>query len=101
MNDGQNRLNYVIQDKRFKTTLFSSNIKKIKNLLNHLFSLIDDPFDLSLTVNRDRQNITKRQKPLRSIQPNLVNYKTIFPQKLFKIVWLINGLNSPILLAKN
>ena len=101
---GQNRYNYVSKDKRFKTTLFGSDTKEIKNLLNNLLSIIDDPFEeknLSLTINRNRQNLTKRQKSLSSIKPNLINYQTIFPLKLFKIVLLVNGMSAPLILAKS
>ena len=79
---GQNRSNYVSKDKRFKTTLFGSDTKEIKKDLNNLLSVIDDRFEeknLSLTLNRNRQNLTKRQNSLSSIKPNLLNYQTIFP----------------------
>ena len=68
-----------------------------------IFSVIDEPFEvrnLSITEQRNRVNITKRSIPLSTVGLNKLNYQEDFNVELYKAVLLVNGLESPIILAQ-
>lgn len=101
---GENRFNYVSTDKRFKTTVFGSSLEEVRNLFINLFSVLGEQFEernLSITSNRGRLNVTKRNASLFDIECNTIDYKTSFPLKLSKAVLLVNGLSRPIVLLQS
>lgn len=100
---GTDRYNYVSADKRYKTTVFGSNVSEIISLFTNLLSVLDEPFlerNLSITFGRNRINQTKRSKPLGDIKINEMDYQSSFSVKFYKAVLLVNGLEKPIILAK-
>ena len=100
---GTRRFNYVSKDKRFKTTVFGSDITQVKQLFATIFSLINESFDeqnFSITYNRNRANLTKRLESLDNIGLNQTNYQKSFKVCLHKVVLLVNGLEKPIILYK-
>ena len=100
---GTQRYNYVSSDKRFKTTVFGQNSAEIKDLFKSIFEIIGEPFEvenLSITDQINRVNKTKRSVPLSTIEPNKINYQEDFKVEFYKAVLLVNGLESPIILAQ-
>lgn len=100
---GTMRANYVNGDKRFKTTVFCRDYPNVERVLQSICRVIGDPYDkrhLSLTTARDRPNSIKRSTPLAGVPVNTVNYQTTRIVKLYKVVLMINGLASPIIIYK-
>lgn len=101
---GQDRFNYVSSDKRFKTTVFGSNLEEIKTLFINLLSVLDKPFEernVSITSSKSPLNVTKRNVSLIDIECNSIDYLGLFPLKLSKAVLLVNRLSKPIVLTQN
>jgi len=69
-----------------------------------LLSVIRDSFqekNLSVTLDRNRVNSTKRLEPLGDIELNPLDYQRSFAVKFYKAVLLINGLKTPIVFTKD
>lgn len=97
------RANYVSQDKRFKTTVFCKDPSAVKRVLDPICEVIGEPYEsrnLSITTARNRSNTTKRTTPLAGVPINTVSYQTTITVKLYKVVLLVNGLSSPIVIYK-
>ena len=102
-NYGTIRANYVSQDKRFKTTVFCKDSSAVERILYPICQVIGEPYEsrnLSITSARNRPNSTKRTTSLAGISINTVNYQTTITMKLYKVVLLVNGLSSPIVVFK-
>lgn len=96
---GTVRANYVSHDKRFKTTIFSNSAETATQVLEPICQTIEEPFEkknLSLTYDRTRLNSTRRTATLDGIRTNTVDYKTDIKLRLFRVVLLVNGLASPL-----
>ena len=101
---GTVRANCVNHDKRFKTTVFCKDYPNVEGVLQPICRVIDDPYErrnLSLTTERDRSNSTRRTTPLAGVPPNTVNYQTTIVVKLYKVVLLVNGLPSPVVIYRS
>jgi hypothetical protein len=57
-----------------------------------------DPSNVSFTVGRKRKTVTGRSTPLQGIRFQQDDYNSIFPLELYRVVLMINGLESPIVL---
>lgn len=100
---GTVRANYVNHDKRFKTTVCCEDYANAERVLQPIYEVIGDSYEreyLSLTTARNYSNSAKRTTPLASLLVNTVNYQTMIVVKLYKVVLLINGISSPIVLFK-
>ena len=96
---GTKLFNYVTSDKRFKRTVFGSQIKE---LFNYLLDVRHEPFEernLSTTVDKSRINGTKRVTPLVDTKSNNISYINSFKVNFKKALLLVNGLKKPIVLA--
>ncbi len=72
-------------------------------MFKSIFEIIGEPFEvenLSITDQINRVNKTKRSVPLSTIEPNKINYQEDFKVEFYKAVLLVNGLESPIILAQ-
>ncbi len=72
-------------------------------MFKSIFNVIGEPFEaenLSITEQRNRVNTTKRSVPLSTIGQNKINYQEDFKVEFYKAVLLINGLESPIVIAQ-
>lgn len=95
---------YVSSDKRWKSTIFVEQESEAIQILEKLCNVIDEPFNnknLSFTTNRQRTNPFKRIIPLDGVDINDVSYNTDLKLKLHKVVLLVNGLKSPIIIYKS
>jgi hypothetical protein len=61
--------------------------------------LIDETFEdanLTFTIGKKRESITKRTPFLSGVGPNPVDYQVDTVQKLFRVFLQVNGLKQPI-----
>lgn len=101
---GTLRANYVNHDKRFKTTVFCQDVDNVDRVLKPICDVIGDPYErqnLSLTAARSRSNPHRRTTPIAGVGVNSVLYQTTIIVKLYKVVLLINGAASPIVIYKS
>jgi len=96
---GRVKAYWVNLDRRFKTAIYVDKRETANFVMSSVLSVISESFDdknFSYTEGIQRQNTTKRKNPLGNISLNDYNYKTGYEMKIFKIVFLVNGLTAPV-----
>ena len=100
---GITRANYVSTDKRYKTTVFCDSRQDAEHVLTTLCNLVGDTYEarnLSITIERQRENTIKRTRVLSGTGLNSVDYGISFKVSLHRCVLLINGLEKPYLIGR-
>lgn len=71
-------------------------------MLRRILPVIQEEFienNLSITTSRQTSNLIKRNTTLAGTPVNDVNYTDTFKVSLLKIVLMVNGAKSPLLIA--
>jgi hypothetical protein len=100
-NYGDLRVNFVSKSKHTKTTIFVSTEDEAIRLLVALCKVAKiewSSHDLTYTKGRRRLSITRRSLPLSGVLPYENAYNETFTIKLFRVVFIVNGLEKPLLI---
>lgn len=100
---GSNRGYFIAKNRRFKTTVYGDSREDIEKVLSACLSVAEeefDPNDLSYTGGNNRANVVKRKQPLSNVAENPVDYKSASKQQLFRVLLMVNGLASPIVIKE-
>ena len=88
-------------DKRFKTTVYGQTNSQIRNLYQTILPVIKEPFEennLSYTSGPRRVSITRRNVTLAGIPAQYDDYNLIFQVEIDRVMLLVDGIESPIVL---
>ena len=83
--------------------MYGESNHQIVQLFESILPVIEEPFqpnNLSYTSGPRKISITRRNKPLAGIPAQYDDYNLVFQVEIYRVVLLVNGIESPIVLLQ-